>query len=137
MIISYRENGEADSYALVDQEGRWLMTLLHNGSQVTQAQRDNLHRMVACWNAFDGMTTESIEALPGPLIQGFTVFDRIVADQKALLSAAVAARSALATALKANAPDWFQTEEDIAAHLTIKRLDAAIANATHGAVKPC
>lgn len=69
MIISYRENGEADSYALVDQEGRWLMTLLHNGSQVTQAQRDNLRRMVACWNAFDGMTTEGIEALPATVEQ--------------------------------------------------------------------
>lgn len=35
------ENGDANSYVLVDQNGRWWMSLLMNGEQVTERQRAN------------------------------------------------------------------------------------------------
>ncbi|MBD1602499.1 hypothetical protein [Pseudomonas typographi] len=47
-----------------------------------------------------------------------------------LLPVLVEARKVIATALKHGAPDWFDSEENIAEHTTIKRIDAAIAKAT-------
>lgn len=38
------------------------------------------------------------------------------------------ARALIAGVLRANAPDWFETEADIARHVTIQRIDAALAN---------
>ena len=48
----------------------------------------------------------------------------------ALLEAAKKARDALAVALAVSSPDLFETDADIAEHLTIKALDTAIALAT-------
>ncbi|WP_447801242.1 hypothetical protein [Pseudomonas kilonensis] len=39
-------------------------------------------------------------------------------------------RQVIAMALKAGAPDWFDTDEKVALHVTVQRLDAAIAKAT-------
>lgn len=38
------------------------------------------------------------------------------------------ARAVIAGCLRASAPDWFGTEADIARHVTIQRIDAALAN---------
>lgn len=51
-------------------------------------------------------------------------------QQSDMLAALIVARGALATALKSAAPDWFATEQDLAEHLAIKQIDAAIAKAT-------
>lgn len=59
--LAFRENGDANSYALVDDDGNWLMSLLHNGQQLTDTQRENMRRLVACWNACEGLTTEQLE----------------------------------------------------------------------------
>lgn len=61
--IRYYENGEANSYAMLEEsaDGRWLLTLLHNGHDVTERQIANMRRLVACWNACEGMTTENLE----------------------------------------------------------------------------
>lgn len=62
--------------------------------------------------------------------------DRVKAERDALLAERDAmkrvlrdARDVIATALKAGAPDWFETEEDIATHTTIKKIDAALQGA--------
>lgn len=60
--LHFRENGGANSYALLDENGRWWMSLLMNGEQVTESQRANLARMAAAWNACDGISTEKLEA---------------------------------------------------------------------------
>lgn len=53
---------------------------------------------------------------------------RLIAASPDLLKSALAARDVLATAIRAN---WEgATDNDIAEHVTIKRLDAAIAKAT-------
>jgi len=59
--LHFRENGDANSYALLDENGRWWMSLLMNGEQVTERQRANLTRMAAAWNACDGISTENLE----------------------------------------------------------------------------
>lgn len=47
-----------------------------------------------------------------------------------LLSALIESRQVIATALKVGAPDWFDTDEKVAQHTTVKRIDAAIQRAT-------
>lgn len=59
--LHFRENGDAYSYALLDENGRWWMSLLMNGEQVTERQRANLVRMAAAWNACEGISTENLE----------------------------------------------------------------------------
>lgn len=58
--ITVREDGEANQYAILSDDGHWLLTLLHNGQQVTQRQRANMHRIVACWNACDGIDSQTL-----------------------------------------------------------------------------
>ncbi|MFZ3193730.1 MAG: hypothetical protein WA154_11075 [Moraxellaceae bacterium] len=47
-----------------------------------------------------------------------------------LLAALRMARGVIATALKASAPDWFETEAEVANHTAIKQIDTVIAKAT-------
>lgn len=61
--LTYIESGEANKYTLIDNRERWLISMLHNGEQLVHTQRENLRRIVACWNACDGMRTESMEEL--------------------------------------------------------------------------
>jgi hypothetical protein len=39
-------------------------------------------------------------------------------------------RQVIAVALKTGAPDWFDTDEKVSLHVTVQRIDAAIAKAT-------
>lgn len=67
--ITVRENGEANSFAVLDEDrGRWWLSLLHNGEALTELQRHNMRRLAACWNACDGISTATLEALPGGTI---------------------------------------------------------------------
>lgn len=47
-----------------------------------------------------------------------------------LVAALIESRQVIATALKAGAPDWFDTDEKVARHTTVQKIDAAIAKAT-------
>lgn len=67
--LKVRENGDANSYAVLDEQGNWLLSLLHNGQQLTDTQRENLRRLVACWNACEGIDTVLLESLRYPLAQ--------------------------------------------------------------------
>lgn len=59
--LSFHENGEANSYTIYDELGGWLLSLLHNGEALLERQRVKLRRLVACWNACDGISTEALE----------------------------------------------------------------------------
>lgn len=59
--LTVHENGEANSYTLIDTDGQWLISLLHNGQQVTEKQRENFRRLAACWNRLAKFTTGQIE----------------------------------------------------------------------------
>lgn len=39
----------------------WLFSILHNGEALVEKQRVNVRRLVACWNALDGLPTELLE----------------------------------------------------------------------------
>ena len=41
--------------------GNWLMSIRHNGEQMPEAQRENVRRLAAAWNACDGIPTETLE----------------------------------------------------------------------------
>ncbi len=58
--LTVRANGDANSYALLDDKGQWFMSMLVNGEQMTERQEANLHRLAACWNACEGIPTEEI-----------------------------------------------------------------------------
>lgn len=58
---------------------------------------------------------------------------RLIAAAPDMLSALRSSRDVLARAIKAAAPDLFESDEDVNEHLTIKRMDAAIARAIGGA----
>ena len=47
--LTVRENGEANSYALL-QNGDWLMNVLLNGKHMTETQLATLRRLAMCWN---------------------------------------------------------------------------------------
>lgn len=65
--LTVRANGEANSYTLLDYQGKWFMSLLMNGEQITARQEANLRRLAACWNACDGISTEALETGPAML----------------------------------------------------------------------
>lgn len=48
-------------------------------------------------------------------------------DVSGLVEALTMARETIASALRANAPDYFTTDADIARHVVIQRIDAALA----------
>lgn len=56
-------------------------------------------------------------------------YDTLLAEREAMKRVLRDARDVIASALKASAPDWFETEEDIATHTTIKKIDAALQGA--------
>ncbi len=62
--LTVRENGDANSYAMLTADHKWLaVNLLHNGEVMVQQQRENMRRLAICWNACEQMSTTSIEEL--------------------------------------------------------------------------
>lgn len=61
--IEFRPNGDANSYALLDDRGRWWMNVLMNGEMMTARQEADLRRLAACWNAFDNYSTNDVEMI--------------------------------------------------------------------------
>jgi hypothetical protein len=55
---------------------------------------------------------------------------KLIAAAPELLEALIESRQVIATALQVGAPDWFDSDEKVAQHTTVKKIDAAIAKAT-------
>jgi len=55
---------------------------------------------------------------------------KLIAAAPDLLEALIESRQVIATALQVGASDWFDSDEKIAQHTTVKKIDAAIAKAT-------
>ena len=60
--IKFRENGDANSYALLTEDGNWWLSLLMNGEIPSLRQKANLQRIATCWSAHDALL-EALEAL--------------------------------------------------------------------------
>ncbi|MFN4076384.1 MAG: hypothetical protein ACK4HC_10960 [Cloacibacterium sp.] len=56
-------------------------------------------------------------------------YDSLKSASVGLIGALNEARQVICSALRDSAPDWFDTDEKLAEHHTIKRIDAAIAKA--------
>ena len=67
--ITVRANGEANSYILMADDGRWLMAVLHNGEKLEEKQRANLQRLAACWNACEGVPMDWLASWANPEIR--------------------------------------------------------------------
>lgn len=111
--IRYRENGDANSYALLDERGRWLLSLLHNGEELTYTQRENMRRLVACWNACEGTSTESLEALAA--IGGVKALEEYSRELKAR---------------RDSTPPATEPEEELTGYATPEETAAVLRNAT-------
>ena len=61
--ITFLEDGDANHYSMLTEGGRWWLSLLMNGEQPTARQIANLRRLAACWNACEGIPTETLEAV--------------------------------------------------------------------------
>lgn len=55
---------------------------------------------------------------------------KLIAAAPDLLDALIESRQVIATALKVGAPDWLDTDDKVAQHTTVKKIDAAIAKTT-------
>lgn len=116
--IYFRENGEANSYALIDQDAiKWVMALLVNGEHTTSRQTKILERMAACWNACIGLNTEQIDLLADH-------YDSLKAQRDELVSA-------LSPFVLANSSEEFVTLVVRSDDITKAR--AAITKTTEGA----
>jgi hypothetical protein len=62
--ISYRSShDEANQFSIMlDEGGEWLIGLTLNGRLMTSKQETNMRRLVACWNACEGLSTEELDA---------------------------------------------------------------------------
>lgn len=45
------ENGEANSYAILDNDGKWLLSFLHNGEALIEQQRETIQTIVNAINS--------------------------------------------------------------------------------------
>ncbi|NWD59434.1 hypothetical protein HX878_32535 [Pseudomonas veronii] len=88
-------------------------------------------------NAEDGIVYVLASSIGGRVHgESFDDFSEVEANVKLihaapdLLEALLESRQVIATALKVGAPDWFNTDEKVAEHTTVKKIDAAISKAT-------
>lgn len=61
--ITFKEDGDANHFSMLTEDGRWLLALLHNGEQVSPTQIANFRRLAACWNACETIPTFMLEEL--------------------------------------------------------------------------
>jgi len=98
--LSIRANGSANSFSVLDDRGRWLLSLLHNGEQWSATQEANMRRIVAAWNACQGIPTADLEAMaPGAFPRGLTVRSNACEDRRRAEAAEM--RAALAECVNA------------------------------------
>lgn len=85
--LTFRANGDANSYALLDDTGNWFMSLLVNGQQMEAKQVENLRRLAATWNACDGIPTEALERVEGDTTPVFELLMQTTRERDALRTA--------------------------------------------------
>jgi len=59
--LAYQESQYEPNRFTIGVDGKWLMSIQHNGEQMPETQRENVRRLAACWNACEGIPTETLE----------------------------------------------------------------------------
>lgn len=59
--VTFKEDGDANHYSMLTEDGRWWLAVLVNGEQTSERQIANFRRLAACWNRLEQFTTEQIE----------------------------------------------------------------------------
>jgi hypothetical protein len=59
--LTYTESEHEPNRFTIGANGEWLMAIQHNGEQMPETQRENVRRLVACWNACEGSSTKWLE----------------------------------------------------------------------------
>lgn len=59
--VTFKEDGDANHYSMLTEDGRWWLAVLVNGEQTSERQIANFRRLAACWNRLEPFTTEQIE----------------------------------------------------------------------------
>lgn len=60
--VTFKEDGDANHWSMLTEDGRWWLSLLANGEQTSARQIANFRRLAACWNACDGIDTDDLDA---------------------------------------------------------------------------
>lgn len=59
--ITFKEDGDANHYSMLTEDGKWWLAILANGEQTSARQVANFRRLAACWNACEGIDTRHLE----------------------------------------------------------------------------
>lgn len=59
--ITFKEDGDANHYSMLTEDGKWWLAIHANGEQTSARQAANFRRLAACWNACEGVDTEHLE----------------------------------------------------------------------------
>jgi hypothetical protein len=77
---AFHEQGEANEWALVTADGRWLISFRQNGELLTGKQGANAAHIVKCVNAHDGLVAALDAVLPALIRLGDFVGNDFVAN---------------------------------------------------------
>lgn len=108
-LLGYVEDkGEANFFHLLDDTGRWLLALRHNGEARSDTQHANLRRLVAAWNACDGIDTETLEGGGSTLVKKLEAMERTTLAGEKSRAALLNALANVCDALEA----WVEIADD-------------------------
>jgi hypothetical protein len=80
--ITFKEDGDANHYSMLTEDGRWWLAILANGEQTSARQVTNFRRLAACWNACDGIDTDMLEGFSPRFLATYP--DRVLSERRAL-----------------------------------------------------
>ena len=84
--ITFKEEGNANHYSMLTDDGKWWLAILANGEQTSERQAANFRRLAACWNACEGVETNLLEQHPKPFSALRTERDTLLSALSALVA---------------------------------------------------
>lgn len=97
---------EANRFTINVNGHHWLMSILHNGEPLKETQRENMRRLVACWNACKDSSTEWLELQCKP-----GVIERLEAELQAVVACGIGPKADMirAAIARAKVAPWWMT----------------------------